>query len=336
MADKDKKKDKDKDRKRKDRHGKKRDRAPEPSAGPPEALAATAAKALAATAPKPPPSDLDQVRYAEFKVLLRPDRLRRIAQAYELWKHLRTAVEEAEVGYVPIVGEPSVRQRDIIFYDTPDFRLYENHFILRRRTHFRDGWTTSHDELTFKFRHPEVEKARAIDMHLGLVRNARIKFKREILPLQEHVGGVRHIYTRNCVLTMPALIESFDLDEAAEFFPALRGISTGDHAKFGLVNRVTVSETLTEFGSFDFGKGLQGVVSLALWRDTRSSAAIVSELGFQLKFDQLDEETERRLARVEDFFKLLQHTIAPWIYLGTTKTNLVYRRGKHHEVQNSE
>jgi hypothetical protein len=324
--------DRDKDKK-KDKHGKKHehDDAGATSAG----AAASSAPSQASASTSSADRDLSKVRYAEFKVLLRPDKLRRIAQAYELWQHLRSAVEQAEVRYIPLAGEPSVRQRDILFYDTPDYRLYENHFILRRRTHFLDGWTTSHDELTFKFRHPEEEKARAIDMHLGLVRNARIKFKREILPLQDRVGGVRHIYTRNCVLTMPALSEGFDLDEAADFFPALRSISTGDHAQFSLVNRVTVSETLTEFGVFDFGKGLEGTASLALWRDTGSSTAIVSELGWQLKFDELDEEIERRLSRVEDFFKLLQHTIAPWLFLGTTKTNLVYRR-KGHEVKNRE
>ena len=96
-----------------------------------------------------------------------------------------------------------------------------------------------------------------------------------------------------------------------------------------------MNETLTEFGTLDFGKGLVGVASLALWRDTRSSAAIVSELGFQLKFEQLDDAVEERLARVEEFFKLLQHLIAPWLFLGTTKTNLVYQR-KGHEVQNRE
>lgn len=324
--------DKDKDKK-KDKHGKKHDGHGDSgaSSAPPAATPAASSLPPASSADR----DLSKVRYAEFKVLLRPDKLRRIAQAYELWQHLRSAVEQAGVRYIPLAGEPSVKQRDILFYDTPDFRLYENHFILRRRTHFLDGWTTSHDELTFKFRHPEEEKARAIDMHLGLVKNARIKFKREILPLQDRVGGVRHIYTRNCVLAMPALSEGFDLDEAAEFFPALKSISTGDHAQFSLVNRVTVSETLTEFGVFDFGKGLEGTASLALWRDTGNSAAIVSELGWQLKFDDLDEEIERRLAPVEDFFKLLQHTIGPWLFLGTTKTNLVYRR-EGHEVKNSE
>lgn len=279
--------------------------------------------------------DSNAIRYAEFKVLLRPERLRRIVHAYELWQHLRGAVEQAKVRYLPIKGEPQIRQRDILFYDTPDFRLYENHFILRRRTHFRDGWTTSHDELTFKFRHPEEERVRAVDMRPAFLGDARVKFKREILPLRDRVGGIRHIYTRNCVLTMPPVSKGVDLEQAAELFPALQPLATGDHAQIGLVNRVAVNETLTEFGTLDFGRDLEGVVSLALWRDTDSSAPIVSELGFQLRFDLLDAETEERLVRVEQFFKLLQHCIAPWLFLGTTKTNLVYRRGAQ-DVKNTE
>ena len=134
---------------------------------------------------------------------------------------------------------------------------------------------------------------------------------------------------------MPPMDEGFDLEQAAELFPALRGLATGDHARVDLVNRVTVTETLTEFGTFDFGKGLEGVASLALWRDCETSAPIVSELGFQLRFDELDDEVEERLGHAEEFFKLLQHYIAPWLFLGTTKTNLVYRRGAH-EPKNAE
>jgi hypothetical protein len=72
-----------------------------------------------------------------------------------------------------------------------------------------------------------------------------------------------------------------------------------------------------------------------LWRDTETSAAIVSELGFQLRFVRLDEQTEARLEPVEGFFRSVQHHIARWVLLGTTKTNLVYRR-RGQEVSNRE
>ena len=46
----------------------------------------------------------DRIRYAEFKVLLRPERLRRILQAYDLWQHARCAVERMNVRFVPRGG----------------------------------------------------------------------------------------------------------------------------------------------------------------------------------------------------------------------------------------
>ena len=63
--------------------------------------------------------------------------------------------------------------------------------------------------------------------------------------------------------------------------------------------------------------------------------AVVSELGFQLRFDRLDQQTQARLEPIEAFFRSVQHHIARWVLLGTTKTNLVYRR-RGREVANRE
>jgi hypothetical protein len=278
-----------------------------------------------------PADSQDAVRFAEFKLLLKPGELRHIVDAYALWTHVYRAVDQAGVHFVPTPGDPPIRARDIMFYDTPRFDLYENHFILRRRTH---GWTKSHDELTFKFRHADVERVRAVDVRPGIEAPIRVKFKREILPLPDRIGGSRHIYTRNCVMVMPSGERAIDIDTLAHLFPALHAIRSRP-MHVNLVNRVTVNETLSEFGVLDFGHGLAGTVSLALWRDTDTSVAVVSELGFQLKFDRLDQQTQARLEPVEAFFRSVQHHIARWVLLGTTKTNVVYRR-RGQEVSNRE
>ena len=282
-----------------------------------------------------PTDAVDAVRYAEFKLLLNPGQLRHIIDAHALWTHVFRAVDRSGVRFQPTPGDPPIRARDVMFYDTPHFDLYENHFILRRRTHYRDGWTRSHDELTFKFRHADVERVRAVDVRPGIEAQMRVKFKREILPSTEHIGGSRHIYTRNCVMVLPQDERTVDVDTLVGLFPALRAIRRGRRPHVALVNQVTVNETLSEFGALDFGHGLAGTVSLALWRDTETGTAVVSELGFQLKFDRLDEQTERRLEPIENFFRSVQHQIAPWLLLGTTKTNVVYRRAGR-EVQNRE
>ncbi len=169
----------------------------------------------------------DAVRYAEFKLLLKPEELRHIVDAYTLWTHVWRAVDRSGVRFVPTLGDPPIRARDVMFYDTPHFDLYENHFILRRRTHYRDGWTRSHDELTFKFRHPDVERVRAVDVRPGIEAQTRVKFKREILPLPDRIGGSRHIYTRNCVMVMPPAERAVDVDTLVGLFPALRAVGPG-------------------------------------------------------------------------------------------------------------
>ena len=293
------------------------------------------AKRAASARAEVPADSQDAVRFAEFKLLLKPDELRHIVDAYALWTHVYRAVDRSGIRFVPTPGDPPIRARDVMFYDTSHFDLYENHFILRRRTHYRDGWTKSHDELTFKFRHPDVERVRAVDVRPGLEAPTRIKFKREILPLADRIGGSRHIYTRNCVMVLPQADRAVDVDTLVGLFPALRAVHTVRRPHVALVNQVTVNETLSEFGVLDFGHGLAGTVSLAVWRDTETSAPVVSELSFQLKFARLDEQTEARLEPIESFFRSVQHQIARWLFLGTTKTNLVYRR-QGRKVQNRE
>ncbi len=277
----------------------------------------------------------DRVAYAEFKILLRPEEMRRLQQAHVLWQHVEQAANQMKVEFTPLPGDPPIRQRDILFYDTPDFLLYENHFILRRRTHYQDGWTRTHDELTFKFRHADEGVVSGIDVHPGISVRSRVKFKREILPETTRVGAIRHIYAKNCIMDMPPLGEAFSAATALEFFPVLASLDVAHETPIALVNRVTVSESLTEFGRINFGHGMEGMVGLALWRDSDSGGPIVAELGFQLRFDALSPAVESTLAHAEEFFRVTQHCIAPWLYLGTTKTNLVYRHGGH-EVGNRE
>ena len=54
--------------------------------------------------------------------------------------------------------------REIIFGDTPDFRLYNNAFILRRRIAYVDGFPVGDPEIVFKFRHPDEQTAAAMDV----------------------------------------------------------------------------------------------------------------------------------------------------------------------------
>ena len=51
-----------------------------------------------------------------------------------------------------------------MFLDTADFRLYNNSYILRRRTAYQDGFPIEDPEIVFKFRNPDMALAASIDV----------------------------------------------------------------------------------------------------------------------------------------------------------------------------
>jgi hypothetical protein len=155
-------------------------------------------------------------------------------------------VEDREAGLRPQV-------REIIFGNTPDFRLYNNAFILRRRISFVDGFPVSDPEIVFKFHHPDEQKATVVDVRGKIAGKYRIKFKAEALPLKDEVGGYRIFYSHNCQFGLSQMHEADRTSMATlvKVFPALAG-----NEKISLVNGGIVEEVLLPLGQLDFGKGV--------------------------------------------------------------------------------
>ena len=67
--------------------------------------------------------------------------------------------------------------REVLFFDTREFALYKNHFIVRLRTHYKGGWPQGIPELTVKFRYPDFAEAAAVDVRPATPGGAaKIKF----------------------------------------------------------------------------------------------------------------------------------------------------------------
>ena len=76
----------------------------------------------------------DVVQYLEAKLILKPDRFTSVESFRDFGKLMQRTAKKAGVGFIadPETGlRPGIRE--ITFGDTPDFRLYNNAFILRRR-----------------------------------------------------------------------------------------------------------------------------------------------------------------------------------------------------------
>jgi hypothetical protein len=281
---------------------------------------------------------LDRVQYLEAKLILKPDRFTSVQAFRDFGKIVqRTAkkvgvgfIEDREAGLRPVV-------REIIFGDTPDFRLYNNAFILRRRVSYVDGFPVGDPEIVFKFRHPEEEQATAIDVRPKIAGKYAIKFKAEALPLKDQVGGYRILYSHNCQF---GLSQMHDADKTSmatlvRVFPALAVIKKSDSEKISLVNEGIVEEVLLALGQLDFGKGVVAKCDISLWRTRGEHKSLVGEFAFQVKFDSREAVAEKQKKLAAQFYVTLQKEVEDWLALGVTKTGMVYRL-KGNEPQSHE
>jgi len=271
---------------------------------------------------------LDRVQYLESKIILKGDRFTSVESFDDFARLVKRTAKEAGVDFSrKAFKEAKPRIREVLFLDTPDFRLYNNAFILRRRTEYVDGFAVGDPEIVFKFRCPDLQRCADMDVRPQIAGDHRIKFKAEALPLKDQPGGVRMLYSHNAQFPLSHVHAA---DKAAmatliRLLPPLRGIKTRPGEKIEIVNHTAVEEVLLDIGMLDFGKGVEAKANVAVWRDRGDERQLVGEFAYQCKFDREDERHAVAMKRAEQLFILLQETASDWLSLGTTKTGIVYR-----------
>lgn len=271
---------------------------------------------------------LDKVTYLEGKLILKPDRFTSVQSFRDFGKIVKRTAKKLDVGFIADPGtDQRPRIREITFGDTPDFRLYNNAFILRRRITYMDGFPVGDPEIVFKYRHPDELKATQMDVRPLIAGAYRIKFKAEALPLKNQIGGYRILYSHNCQF---GLSQMHDADKTSmvtltRVFPALAAIKKSDDERITLVNEGIVEEVLLPLGRLDFGKGQVAKCDVSLWRTRGEHKPLVGEFAFQVKFPSLESVAEKPKKRAAQFFIILQREVQNWLALGVTKTGMVYR-----------
>jgi hypothetical protein len=272
-------------------------------------------------------SPLDEVQYLECKLILKPDPFTAAKVFFDYGKMVARTAKEFGValGNDGVVLNPQIRE--VVFADTPDFRLYNHSFILRRRIAYENGFPAGEPEIVFKFRHPDMHKAADLDMRPNIAGKYRIKFKAEALPLKDQVGGYRLLFSHNVQFPLSQAPEGDrgSLGMLARVFPGLTQLKPSDADRVELVNRTIVEEVLQDLGVLDFGKGFTAASNIAIWRERGSHHPLCGEFAFQAKFKRRDDLHDKALDRCKQFFIALQQSGRDWLSLGTTKTGLVYR-----------
>jgi len=271
---------------------------------------------------------LDDIQYIESKIILKPDRFTSRQSFWDFAKIVKSVARLCDVGFSPDGFEKERPQiREVVFLDTADFRLYNAGFILRRRIPYQDGFPVGEPEIVFKYRGPDMQAAADIDVRPHIEGAYRIKFKAEVLPLKDQVGGVRVLYSHNSEFPLSHQHEAdrSKMSTVTRALPALAKLQRSKDEKIAFVNHTIVEEVLQDVGTLDFGKGITAKANVALWRERGDHAPLVGEFAYQVKFKRRDDLAAKAVKRSEQFFVSLQFAAAEWMMPGATKTGVVYR-----------
>jgi hypothetical protein len=274
-------------------------------------------------------SPLDDIQYLECKVILKTDQFTSPKGFKKYAKVVAQAAEQVGVGFDTSSANgsrPAIRE--VIFLDTEDFKLYNNAFILRRRIRFEDGFPAEEPEVVFKFRHPDQQEVAEVDVRPNFPGDYRIKFKAEVLPLKERLGGFRLLFSHNVQFPLSQAPggDRTSIERLVEVFPALKTLKQTKTDRLSLVNETIVEEVLQDLGTLDFGKGVTADANVALWRTRGEHLPLVGEFAFQVKAKRRADVHDKARERCAKIFVRLQQIGSAWVYLGATKTGMVYRR----------
>ncbi len=270
----------------------------------------------------------DEVHYLQAKIILNGLRFTSVQSFFDFAKIVARVAKREGVGFDPEPARALRPQiREVLFFDTKDFRLYNNAFILRRRFTYEDGFPVGEPEIVFKFRHPELEKAAALDVRPQIPGNYKIKFKEELLPLKNRLGGVRSLYSHNVEFPYRprGLSDPTSPESLVKVFPALAPVLEGTAEHVAFVNHTAVEEVLQQLGTLVFGKSMVAPCNVSVWRTRGEQFQLVGEFAYQARFARREDLGAKALERSEAFFRALQDEARDWILLGATKTGTVYR-----------
>lgn len=264
------------------------------------------------------------VHYREYKILLKAGRFDSSARFGEFWRDVESVARHCEVKYHELSREPHIRE--VHFFDTVDYDMYNSSFILRKRHRIHDGFPVD-EELAFKFRHTDRELAASINVSSSRDLSSRIKFKEEILLDPDNVGGFRSIFSHNFVAMNTRVAPRGRFADLIAVFGVLERADVDPNTEVRVVNDVHVTESSVDLAELDFGNGFRGKANVAVWRQVGSLEPLVGEFAFQCKFKHYEDISPKAFKKSESFYSELQHRLKDWIEWGTTKTALIYKMG---------
>jgi hypothetical protein len=264
--------------------------------------------------------------YRKFKLPLDHQRLADPKALEEIWRIVRRAADVTGVGFSEPNSPKQTRFRTVIFYDTNKLDLYRNNFVLRKRISLaRDH--SAHQELVFKFRHPDRHTTESVDPRPVAEIPHTVRFKEQVLPSLHSDHGIRRIFWHGCKILGPSELEGVPYGRLAEAFPALRhrGGDPDPDAYVKAVNDLIVDESLLEIGILNFAGSTAAKALISSWRVGPGQRVLTGEFSFQIKYDPGRGSVGPIASLSESFYVELQSLLGGWTAASSTKVHELYR-----------
>jgi hypothetical protein len=258
----------------------------------------------------------------EFKLLLDGKKFNNPTEGMnEYWKLVKK-VAKAQGVEIKEDSPGDVGARYVSFYDTPDHRLFDQGFIIRRRQDYPFDSATQPEkrecELVLKFRNKNIDVAASKDVSIaeGLKGGTSLDEdvaanKKDIVDLFAHSGWA----------SVPDEPRG-NLGDYARVFPGLSSIGIDDNTPIDQVNGFRVKELTMRPGRIKLSDGQKAKVLLSVWfrQDEKGNQEpLIAEFSFDFK---------TKKGPMDKFMKTLQRETASWTadVPYHTKTELAYSR----------
>ncbi len=259
----------------------------------------------------------------EIKILLDPGAFEDSGAFFEeSLDMLRSLAAERGVRLREPGGEAKIKTREIRYFDTEDFALRSNGWVLRQRLKTRGERKADYAELAFKFSSSLRGIASEASVSAQGSYDADEEFEEDIHPVAED-GPWRTRFARRCKVDNLPVFESPRVGEVAEIFPGIAATGLSPDTRLATVGG-PLTETRIQPGYLDFGDGVTGDLDLT-WLTDASGEVLAAEISYDYPFLSNTRSVQSIWASLQ-FLPAMHQALGEKWQPGSGKTSIVYER----------
>ena len=263
------------------------------------------------------------VNSREIKILLRTDAFDGPEDFFESGlETLRALARERKVTLREPGGEHTVKTREIRYFDTSDFALRSQGWLLRQRVKVRKDRKADTAELAFKFNTSIRGKAAEASVSAAESYASDEEFEEDIIPVAEE-GPWQSRYARRCKVKGLPVFDRPTLSQLLEIYPSLSEAELREETEFETVGG-PILERRIQPGYLDFGNGIMADLDLT-WFEDAEGVALAAEISYDYEIGGSKSSVPSLWASLQ-FLPALHLALGDSWQPGLGKTSLIYER----------